>query len=78
MRRSFRAATAITVLTIGLGLGSPAKAAGDPLVWGDQLPAGLAPHAIYDVPMQFVLLNVYDGLYRYAGNTPELVPWLAA
>ncbi|MGE0315245.1 MAG: ABC transporter substrate-binding protein [Lautropia sp.] len=47
------------------------------LVWGDQLPAGLDPHAIYDVPMQYVLLNVYDGLYRYIGNPPELKPWLA-
>ncbi|MBM3570828.1 MAG: ABC transporter substrate-binding protein [Alphaproteobacteria bacterium] len=47
------------------------------LIWGDQLPAGLDPHAIFDVPMQYVLLNVYDGVYRYIGNPPELKPWLA-
>lgn len=48
-----------------------------PLVWGDTLPATLDPHAIFDVPSQFVLLNVYDGLYRYQGNPPRLEPWLA-
>ena len=47
------------------------------LVWGDTLPKGLDPHVVYDVPMQFVLLNSYDGLYRYIGNPPELSPWLA-
>lgn len=47
------------------------------LIWADQLPKGLDPHVVYDVPMQFVLLNAYDGLYRYTGNPPELVPWLA-
>ena len=43
----------------------PAAAQQRPLVWGDTLPATLDPHAIFDVPSQFVLLNVYDGLYRY-------------
>ncbi len=47
------------------------------LVWGDTLPAGLDPHVVYDVPMQMLLLNAYDGLYRYIGNPPELTPWLA-
>ncbi|WP_187830104.1 ABC transporter substrate-binding protein [Siccirubricoccus phaeus] len=46
-----------------------------PLVWGDTFTNSLDPHAIFDVPSQFVLLNLYDGLYRYQGN--ELVPWLA-
>jgi peptide/nickel transport system substrate-binding protein len=45
------------------------------ILWGDNLPGGLDPHAIYDRPMQFILLNVYDGLYRYVGN--EVRPWLA-
>ena len=53
----------------------PAEAQQRPLVWGDTLPATLDMHAIFDVPAQFVLLNAYDGLYRYQGN--ELVPWLA-
>ena len=47
------------------------------MVWGDTLLATLDPHAIFDVPSQFILLNAYDGLYRYQGNPPELVPWLA-
>jgi peptide/nickel transport system substrate-binding protein len=52
-----------------------AQAEPRPLVWGDNLPATLDMHVVFDVPSQFVLLNVYDGLYRYQGN--ELVPWLA-
>jgi peptide/nickel transport system substrate-binding protein len=63
---------------LALGLAAaPPVAARDFLVWGDQLPDSLDPHMVYDVPMQFILLNVYDGLYRYVGNPPELVPWLA-
>ena len=53
----------------------PAGAQPRPLVWGDTLPAPLDMHAVFDVPSQFVLLNAYDGLYRYQGN--DLVPWLA-
>ena len=48
------------------------------IVWGDTLPAGLDPHVVYDVPMQFYMLNVYDTLFRYIGNPPELEPWLAS
>ncbi|HUF86718.1 MAG TPA: hypothetical protein VMM59_04985, partial [Thermohalobaculum sp.] len=44
-----------------------AAADNDEIVWGDTLPAGLDPHVVYDVPMQFYMLNVYDGLYRYIG-----------
>lgn len=63
---------------LALGLAAaPPVAARDFLVWGDTLPDSLDPHMVYDVPMQFILLNVYDGLYRYVGNPPELVPWLA-
>jgi len=72
-----RTATAIATVALALGAANPAKAAGEALVWGEQLPAGLDPHAIYDVPMQLILLNAYDGLVRYTGNPPELVPWLA-
>jgi peptide/nickel transport system substrate-binding protein len=43
--------------------------------WG--LPTNLDPHQIFDVPMQTVMLNAYDGLYRYQNDPPELVPWLA-
>ena len=46
-----------------------------PMVWGDTLVGTLDPHAVFDVPSQFILLNAYDGLYRYQGT--ELVPWLA-
>ncbi len=47
------------------------------IVWGDTLPSGLDPHVVFDVPMQFYMLNVYDNLYRYLGNPPEIEPWIA-
>ena len=47
------------------------------LVTGDNLPANLDPHQIFDVPMMLYSLNAYDNLYRYQGNPPELKPWLA-
>jgi peptide/nickel transport system substrate-binding protein len=56
---------------------SPGAAAGDALVWGDGLPANLDPHDPYDVPSALIQLNVYDNLYRYQGNPPQLQPWLA-
>lgn len=61
----------------GLALPAHAQAPEGELVWGDTLPKGLDPHVVYDVPMQFYMLNAYDGLYRYVGNPPELTPWLA-
>ena len=47
------------------------------LVTGDNLPANVDPHQIFDVPMQLYSLNTYDNLYRYQGNPPKLEPWLA-
>jgi peptide/nickel transport system substrate-binding protein len=47
------------------------------LVSGDNLPANLDPHQIFDVPMQGYAVNTYDTLYRYEGNPPEMKPWLA-
>jgi peptide/nickel transport system substrate-binding protein len=74
--RLWTSAIAAAVVALGLVTSPPTRAEGT-LVWGDNPPASMDPHAIFDVPMQFVLLNVYDGLYRYVGNPPELVPWLA-
>ena len=47
------------------------------LTTGDNLPANLDPHQIFDVPMQLYSLNAYDNLSRYEGNPPQLKPWLA-
>jgi peptide/nickel transport system substrate-binding protein len=55
----------------------PASAAGDTFVSGWGLPSNLDPHQIVDVPMQTIMLNAYDNLYRYQNDPPELVPWLA-
>lgn len=54
-----------------------AQDAASEIVWGDTLPSGLDPHAVFDVPMQFYMLNTYDTLFRYIGNPPDLEPWLA-
>src|SRR5262245_64657769 len=52
---------------------APPSLAGPPgvLVTGDNLPANVDPHQIFDVPMQFYSLNTYDNLYRYQGNPPK-------
>src|ERR1700754_3312010 len=49
----------------------------DELVWADNLPGSLDPHAVSDVPMQGYMINVYDTLYVNKQNPPKLVPWLA-
>ncbi len=46
-------------------------------VSGFGLPLNLDPHQVYDVPMQSMMLNAYDNLYRYEDNPPKIVPWLA-
>lgn len=53
--------------------------AADPATYvsGWALPFNLDPHQVFDVPMQGVMLNAYDGLYRYQNDPPEIVPWLA-
>jgi peptide/nickel transport system substrate-binding protein len=69
----------LIVLCVG-ALGSvpvPACAADNAMVWGDALPKNLDPHDPYDVPAALIQLNVYDNLYRYQGNPPQLQPWLA-
>ncbi len=59
-------------------LAVPAEAAeGSTFVSGWGLPTNLDPHQIFDVPMQTVMLNAYNGLYRYENDPPVLVPWLA-
>ncbi len=62
-----------------VAIAAPEARAAQPgtLVSGDNLPANLDPHQIFDVPMQLYSLNTYDNLYRYLGNPPELKPWLA-
>lgn len=37
----------------------------------------LDPHLVYDVSRISSRLNLYDGLYRWQNNPPEIVPWLA-
>jgi peptide/nickel transport system substrate-binding protein len=73
-RRVFGLAALAAVMAV-----VPPAVAGAPgvLVTGDNLPANVDPHQIFDVPMQFYSLNTYDNLYRYQGNPPKLEPWLA-
>ena len=49
----------------------------DTFVTGFGLPMNLDPHQVFDVPMQALMLNAYDSLYRYEGDPPKIVPWLA-
>ena len=56
---------------------TPVIAEKNMLTWGANMPKTLDPHAIYDVLMQSYMLNIYDSLYRYKNNPPELTPWLA-
>ena len=74
--KSLSRTLAAALVATGIGFATPALAQTD-LVWGDTLPKNLDPHAVFDVPMQFYMLNVYDSLYRYQNNPPELMPWLA-
>ena len=64
-------------LALAVALAAGPAHAQSVMVWGDNLPANLDPHALYDVPSSFIQLNVYDNLYRYEGNPPQLKPWLA-
>jgi peptide/nickel transport system substrate-binding protein len=71
-------ALAIGALMATAAQATPARAAeSDTLVSGDNIPRNLDPHQIFDVPMQGYALNTYDNLYRYEGNPPKLLPWLA-
>jgi len=69
-------ASALMALALLPGMAA-AKPSGNEIVWGENLPKALDPHVIYNVPMQFFMLNTYDTLYRYVGNPPELKKWLA-
>jgi peptide/nickel transport system substrate-binding protein len=75
MSRLIAGCAAIAALTVFM----PPAHAGRPgvLVSGDNLPANVDPHQIFDVPMQLYSLNAYDNLYRYQANPPRLEPWLA-
>lgn len=77
-RRTFLMGTGATVTAALMG-GSVALAQRktDELVWADNLPGSLDPHALSDVPMQGYMINVYDTLYVNKENPPKLVPWLA-
>jgi peptide/nickel transport system substrate-binding protein len=37
----------------------------------------LDPHTVFDASRVAVRCNLYDGLYRYVDNPPQLIPWLA-
>lgn len=80
LRRALLAGAAVALAlgtTALLPQSAHAQGPSSELVWSDQLPSGLDPHVVFDVPMQLYMLNVYDNLYRYKGNPPELAPWLA-
>ena len=67
----------VVALAVAVALAAGPAHAQSVMVWGDNLPSNLDPHALYDVPSSFIQLNVYDNLYRYEGNPPQIKPWLA-
>jgi peptide/nickel transport system substrate-binding protein len=73
------AAGAVAVGALPAAVRIPAASAADSstFVSGFGLPLNLDPHQVYDVPMQSMMLNAYDNLYRYQGDPPKIVPWLA-
>lgn len=78
LRNRLLAGAASVALGATLALGAATgSAVASEITWADGLPSGLDPHVVFDVPMQMYMLNVYDNLYRYQGNPPELKPWLA-
>jgi peptide/nickel transport system substrate-binding protein len=77
-RRTFLMGTAAIVTAAMTGARvALAERSPDELIWADNLPGSLDPHALSDVPMQGYMINVYDTLYVNKGNPPKLEPWLA-
>ena len=73
------AAGALVAGPLAVGAMSGARAAdSSTFITAAGLPINLDPHQVYDVPMQGVMLNAYDNLYRYENDPPQIVPWLAA
>ncbi|MCF8532241.1 MAG: ABC transporter substrate-binding protein [Reyranella sp.] len=71
------AGAAIAGTVAGGTLRTASAADASTFVSGFGLPANLDPHQVYDVPMQAMMLNAYDNLYRYQNDPPQIVPWLA-
>lgn len=62
---------------VAAGLGKARAVEPDDFVTAFGLPMNLDPHQVFDVPMQALMLNAYDNLYRYEDDPPKIVPWLA-
>jgi peptide/nickel transport system substrate-binding protein len=78
-RRAFMIGTGAAATATMIGVPAVlAQRKGNELIWADQLPGTLDPHAAFDVPMQGYMVNIYDTLYAYESNPPKLVPWLAS
>jgi peptide/nickel transport system substrate-binding protein len=44
---------------------------------GNQAVPVLDPHVRYDWSTRMIQQSVYDGLLKYVGNPPRIIPWLA-
>ena len=74
MRRRTLGGLAAGALAAGTMTRTASAADTTTFVSGTQLPANLDPHQVFDVPMQALMLNGYDNLYRYQNDPPEIVP----
>lgn len=58
--------------------GAALARSGGKFVFANNVPYdSLDPHAVFDASRVAVRFNLYDGLYRYVDNPPQLIPWLA-
>jgi peptide/nickel transport system substrate-binding protein len=58
--------------------GRPALAAGEKFVYANNSPYdNLDPHTVFDTARAATRFNLYDGLYRWVDNPPQMIPWLA-
>lgn len=71
----------VTVLSASFVLGAPgvvnALERNEMMTWAETTPSTLDPHQVRGQSDTYGKLNLYDALYHYVGNPPELAPQIA-
>ncbi len=78
-RTAIRGALGATTLALpALSVREAAAQGADRFVYANNSPYdNLDPHTIFDVARAASRFNLYDGLYRWVDNPPQMIPWLA-
>jgi peptide/nickel transport system substrate-binding protein len=67
-----------SVALSAVGSDGAAAEAGAKFVYANNSPYdNLDPHTIFDTARAASRFNLYDGLYRWVDNPPQMIPWLA-